>query len=80
MSQEKVERYKKEKANRKQIMRKQKMMHIVRNTLMAVVVVALIGWLGYSAYDAYESKQPRQMAEIDYTAVNEYLETLTASE
>lgn len=80
MSQEKVDRYKKDKANRKQIMRKQKMMHIVRNTLMAVVAVALIGWLGYSAYDAYESKQPRQMAEIDYTAVNEYLETLTASE
>lgn len=80
MSQEKVDQYKKYKANRKQIMRKQKMMHAVRNTVMAVVAVALIGWLGYSAYDSYESKQPRKMAEVDYTAVNAYLETLTATE
>ena len=80
MSQEIVDQYKKNKANRKQIMRKQKMMHAVRSTLMIVVAVALIGWLGYSAYDSYESKQPRKMAEIDYTAVNTYLGTLTASE
>lgn len=80
MSQEKVERYKQEKANRKQIAQKQKKMHILRNTAMALVAVVLIGWLGYSAYDLYESKQPRQMAEIDYTAVNEYLQSLTATE
>ena len=46
MSQEKVDRYKNEKANRKKIMKKQKAMHIVRNTIMSVAALALIGWLG----------------------------------
>ena len=41
MSQEKVDRYKKEKANRKQTMRKERMMSIVRKTVLAVVAVAL---------------------------------------
>ena len=53
MSQEKVDRYKKEKANRKQIMRKQKMMSFVRKGILTLVALALIGWLGYSAYDMY---------------------------
>lgn len=80
MSQEKVERYKQEKANRKQIIKKQKRAHMVRNTIMTLVAVALIGWLGYSAYDIYESKQPRKMAEVDYTAVNEYIQSITEAE
>lgn len=80
MSQEKVDRYKQEKANRKQTMRKQKMMHVVRNTVMVIIAVALIGWLGYSAVGIYEDKQPRQIAEVDYTAVDNYLNTLDASE
>ena len=77
MSQEKVDRYKEEKATRKQIMRKQKRMHIVRNAVMGLVVLALVGWLGYSAYGLYEEKQPREVAEVDYTAVNAYLQSLS---
>ena len=77
MSQEKVDRYKEEKANRKQIMRKQKRMHIVRNAVMGLVVLTLVGWLGYSAYGLYEEKQPREVAEVDYTAVNAYLQSLS---
>ena len=34
MSQEKVDRYKQEKANRKKIMRKQKVMNIVRKSVL----------------------------------------------
>ena len=77
MSQEKVDRYKEEQATRKQIMRKQKRMHIVRNAVMGLVVLALVGWLGYSAYGLYEEKQPREVAEVDYTAVNAYLQSLS---
>ena len=51
MSQEKVDRYKQEKVNRKQIMRKQKLMNNMRKGVLVVVALALIGWLGYSAYD-----------------------------
>ena len=49
MSQEKVDRYKKDKANRKQIMRKQKMMRHCPQVL-SLAALALVGWLGYSAW------------------------------
>ena len=69
MSQEKVDRYKQEKANRKQTMRKQKAMGIVRKLILAVVAIALVGWLGYSAFDIYESGKERVVAEVNYDAV-----------
>lgn len=75
MSQEKVDHYKKEKANRKQTMRKQKIMRMVRNTGVGVVALVLVGWLGYSAYDLYQESRPREVAEVDYTAVNTYLQS-----
>ncbi len=77
MSQEKVDRYKKEKANRKQIMRKQKIMGIVRKGVLTLVALALIAWLGYSAYDVYESGKERVVAEVNYDAVTDYLNSLT---
>ncbi len=78
MSQEKVDRYKKEKANRKQIMRKQRMMNLVRKGVLTLVALALVGWLGYSAYDMYESGKERVVAEVNYDAVTDYLNSLTA--
>lgn len=77
MSQEKVDRYKKEKANRKQIMRKQRMMNLVRKGVLTLVALALVGWLGYSAYDMYESGKARVVAEVNYDAVTDYLNSLT---
>lgn len=77
MSQEKVDRYKKEKANRKQTMRKERMMSIVRKTVLAVVAVALVAWLAYSAYDIHESNKERTVAEVNYSAVTDYLNSLS---
>jgi len=77
MSQEKVDRYKKEKANRKQTMRKEQMMSIVRKTVLAVVAVALVAWLAYSAYDIHESNKERAVAEVNYSAVTDYLNSLS---
>lgn len=78
MSQEKVDRYKKDKANRKQIIRKQRMMNVLRKCVLSVAALALVGWLGYSAYDTYTANQEREVASIDYTALNTYLQNLTA--
>ncbi|HIZ13116.1 MAG TPA: hypothetical protein H9817_04250 [Candidatus Mediterraneibacter stercorigallinarum] len=78
MSQAKVERYKKEKANRKQIMRKQKMMNFARKAVLSLAALALIGWLGYSAWDMYESGKERVVAEVNYDSVTEYLNNLYA--
>lgn len=77
MSQEKVDRYKKEKANRKQTMRKERMMSIVRKTVLAVVAVALVAWLAYSAYDIHESNKERAVAEVNYSAVTDYLNSMS---
>lgn len=70
MSQEKVDKYKKEKANRKETMRKEKIANKIRKFVVVVVGVALIGWVGYSAYGTYQANQPKESAEIDYTAMN----------
>ena len=70
MSQAKVDRYKKEKANRKETMKKEKMANVIRKTVAAVVAVAVIGWAGYSAYNAYTTYQPNETVEIDYSALD----------
>ncbi len=46
MSQEKVDRYKQEKANRKQIMKKQKMTNALRKCVVAAAGLLLVVWIG----------------------------------
>ncbi|HIZ74423.1 MAG TPA: hypothetical protein H9723_04165 [Candidatus Mediterraneibacter stercoravium] len=80
MSQEKVDKYKKDKANRKKIMRKERAMSIVRKAILTLVALALVGWLGYSAYDIYDSNQERSVAEVNFDSVTEYLNGLSETE
>lgn len=77
MSQEKVAKYKEAKANRKETMKKQKQAKMIRNTVLSVALVAVVGWVGYSAVDYYQKNQPRESVEVDYTAVDEYLDSIT---
>ena len=72
MSQEKVDRYKKEKANRKKTMKKEKVMYFIRRCIVAVLAVVLIGWIGYSAFKVYETNRPVETAEVDYNAITDY--------
>ena len=69
MSQEKVDRYKQEKANRKKNMKKEKAQNTLRKCVVVVVGVVLIGWIGYSADGTYEGKKPKQEAQLDYSAL-----------
>ena len=77
MSQAKVDRYKKEKADRKKTMRKEKIMRKKR-CVAGVIVLAIVGWFGYSAYDLHSSNQERAVAEVNYDSVKDYLSTLSA--
>lgn len=70
MSQEKVDRYKKEKANRRKNMKKEKALNVLRKCVVGLVGLVLIGWIGVSAYGTYEANKPKAEAQIDYTAVN----------
>lgn len=76
MSQEKVERYKKEKANRKQEIRKQRMMNVIRKVVLTIAALALIGWLGFSVYDSYTENKEREAVSVNYDALNTYMETI----
>ena len=76
MSQAKVDQYKKEKANRKELMKKAKTQKAIRNTVTTVALVATFAWVGYSAVTYAIENQPRQAVEIDYTAIDEFLSTI----
>lgn len=80
MSQEKVDKYKKEKANRKQIMQKQKVRHLLRRCIVAVLGLALVCWIGYSAYGVYEDSRPQESTEVDYSAITDYETNLNGTE
>lgn len=73
MSQKKVDQYKKEKANRKEIMKKQKMKTYTARALGICICAALLGWASYSGYHLWENSRPAATTEIDTNALTEYL-------
>lgn len=76
MSQEKVDRYKKDKSNRKQIMRREKRNRVLAIILTVVIVVGALSWFGVSVY---QNGQPEEevYVETTYTAVESYLNGLS---
>lgn len=77
MSQEKVNRYKEEKANRAKILKKKKRQAFLAKLLVSVVGVVLVGWIGFSVYKtAY--KPPVNTYSMDITAINDFVSDLTA--
>ena len=78
MSQEKVARYKEAKANRKETIKKEKRQKMLRTTVATAICVAVLGWVGYSAVEYYQANKQREAVEVDYSAVNDYLEQLSA--
>ena len=58
MSQAKVEQYKKDKANRKKTMKKEKMQRIAGRICACVILVVIVGWAGYTGYQYYEQNRP----------------------
>ncbi len=80
MSQEKVDRYKQEKANRKVILKREKRKRIAARIITTVVCAAIVGWIGYSVYDSAEKKAATTQTEVNVSAVTDYLESLTADE
>ena len=80
MSQEKVNKYKEQKAKRKETMKKQKRAELIRNIVASVVLVAAIGWVGYSGVTYIIKHLPRPEVDVNYTSVADYVESLTAEE
>ena len=78
MSQAKVDRYKEEKKNRKEIIAKEKRQQALTKVLGGVVVVALVAWIGVSGYNMYEANKPLETVYVDTTALDDYMTTLDA--
>ena len=79
MSQAKVDRYKKEKANRKKVMRKEKSANRLRKCAVAVAAAVLVVWIGYSAYNMYESSRPVKEAEVNYQSIDTFNQEIAAA-
>ena len=80
MSQAKVEKYKEQKANRKQAMKKEKIQKIVRYSIASVVVVAALVWVGYSGVTSIIDNIPREEVKVDYNAISNYESALSGTE
>lgn len=80
MSQAKVDRYKEQKANRKEIMKKAKRRALIGKCAGAIVGLAVVVWVGYSGYDKFIVNAPKKSITVDYSAMEDYLESLTPEE
>ena len=76
MSQAKVDKYKQEKANRQQTIKKEKRMHKVRVAVGSLVVVLLAGWIGISVFDKVENRK-LETVYFDMSALNDYATELS---
>ena len=85
MSQQKVDKYKKEKNNRDKMQKREKRILLLEKIAVTVVCLAMVGWIGYSAYDLVTREDPDAEQEVvttemDVTAISDYLNSLSQTE
>lgn len=78
MSQEKVDRYKKEKANRKNILKKQKQKIVLAKVASSVVALIIVGWIGHSAYVSITDHSD-EYVDVNLDALYSYTGSLTST-
>lgn len=82
MSQEKVDKYKKEKANREKLQKREKRTLFLEKLAIGAVAIVMVGWIGYSAYGVLTREDPDGektvvTTEMDTTAITDYLSQLS---
>ena len=75
MSQEKVNQYKEDKKNRKEIMKKDKQKAMIAKVIAGVAGAVLVAWLGYSAVVTVQNAEGPAVT-VDTTAVTDYVNGL----
>lgn len=80
MSQAKVDQYKKEKANRKETMAKEKRQKMLMKICSSVVLVAVVAWIGISTVDSVYENRPKEKVYVQTTEIDNYLEALYAED
>lgn len=80
MSQAKVDQYKKEKANRKEILAKEKRQKAMMKICASAVLVVLVAWIGISTADFIYESRPKDKVYVQTTEIDKYLENLYKEE
>ncbi len=84
MSQAKVDRYKEEKRNRAQIIKKQKREWMAVKAGMSLVALVMVAWVGFSVYSALNPEDTtvteKPTYTVDTTAIDDFMETLDLEE
>lgn len=80
MSQAKVDQYKKEKANRKEILAKEKRQKAIIKVCASAVLVVLVAWIGISTADFIYESRPKDKVYVQTTEIDKYLEELYEEE
>ena len=80
MSQAKVDQYKKEKANRKETMAKEKRQKMIAKICGSVVLLVVVAWAGVSAVNAAIESRPVKTIYCDTAEIDSYLDSLYAEE
>ena len=80
MSQAKVDQYKKEKANRKETMAKEKRQKMIIKICSSVVLLAIVAWMGVSIVSSIYNNRPQETIYVDTDGIDSYLESLSAEE
>lgn len=82
MSQEKVNKYKEQKKNRKQEVKKEKRVYRLEMAVWGIIGFAFIGWMGYSAYGVITRGSDDKVVEyaLDADALNDYMNGLSQAE
>lgn len=82
MSQQKVDKYKKEKANRAKLQKREHRILFLEKLAGAVICLAVVAWIGYSVYGFHvraEENEEKEVVttEMDITALSDYLTELS---
>lgn len=84
MSQKKVDQYKKEKANRQKIMKRERLMTRLGVAATVLVLVVLVGWFGLAVYNnskaVSEANKASVTTELDTTDIDTYINDIATAE
>ena len=82
MSQKKVDQYKEEKANRKQIIKKEKRIQRLEEIALSLIGILLVVWIGFSVYNTATTKKDVEetvvTTDLNVTALDDFMGTLDA--
>lgn len=80
MSQKKVDAYKKEKANREKLIKKEKRILMLEKLVALVICIIAVGWIGFSVYGKMTENKTEEIKEtvMDTTALDDYVSGLSA--